>query len=216
MSVKIDRVIKAIEEAKSKAKPRRFVQSYEMVVKLRDIDVKQSENRFVELVVLPYPPPDKLSTVAVIAEGDLMLRAKEAGADVVLSRADLEKIAASKKEAKKLAKKYDVFLAQADLMPLVGRLLGRYLGPRAKMPQPILPSADLAAAIDRAKRSVRIKLRDQPQIACKIGSEIQNPKEVAENAATVLSFLLNRFKPYNIEKVYLKLSMGPPVEVAVI
>ncbi|MEM1714196.1 MAG: 50S ribosomal protein L1 [Thermofilaceae archaeon] len=216
MSVKIDALVKSVEEAKSKAKPRRFVQSYEIIVKLRDVDVKQSENRFVELITLPHPPPNKLSTVAVIAEGDLMLRAKEAGADIVLSRADLEKIAASKKEAKKLAKKYDVFLAQADLMPLVGRLLGRYLGPRAKMPQPILPGTDLAAAIDRAKKSVRIKLRDQPQIACRIGSEIQSPKEVAENAAAVLTFLLSRFRPYNIEKVYLKLTMGPPVEVAVV
>lgn len=216
MSVKVDRLVRAIEEAKSKAKSRRFTQSYEMIVKLRDVDVKKSENRFVELIVLPYPPPNKSSSVAVIAEGDLLLKAREAGADIVLSRADLEKIAASKKEAKKLAREYDVFLAQADLMPLVGRLLGRYLGPRAKMPQPILPGTDLVSAIGRAKGSVRIKLRDQPQIACRIGSEAQNSKEVAENATAVLNFLLNRFKPHNIERVYVKLTMGLPVEVTVL
>ena len=213
MSFRLDRIVKAVEEAKSKAKPRKFAQSYELIVKLRDVDVKQAENRFAELVSLPYPPPNKLSKVAVIAEGDLLLKAKEAGADTVLSRADIEKLASNKKEAKKLAKEYDVFLAQAELMPIVGRLLGRYLGPRAKMPQPVPPGADIKALIDRAKRSVRVKLRDQPQIMCRIGSELQSAKEVADNAAAILNFLLSRFKPHNLERIYIKLTMGPPVEV---
>lgn len=213
MSVRTDRLAKALEEAKVKAKPRKFVQSYELMVKLREVDVKRSENRFVELVALPNPPPNKRLKVAVMAEGDLLLKAKDAGADIILSRAELERLASSKKEAKKLAREYDVFLAQADLMPLIGRLLGRYLGPRAKMPQPVPPSIDVKALIERAKRSVRVKLRDQPQIMCRIGSELQSPKEVAENAATVLNFLLNRFKPHNIDRVYVKLTMGPPIEV---
>jgi len=213
MSVNVSRLVEAIRKAKAAAKPRRFTQSYELIVKLRDVDVKQPENRFVELVRLPHPPPDKRLKVAVIAEGDLLLAAKDAGADAVLSRADIEKVAANKKEAKKLAKSYDVFLAQADLMPIVGRLLGRYLGPLAKMPLPVPPGTDLKSMIERTKSSVRVKLRDQPQVMCRIGSEAQSPEEVAENAAAVLNFLLSRFKPYNIERVYVKLTMGPPVEV---
>ncbi len=211
--MRVDRLLKAVAEAKARAKPRRFIQSYELIVKLRDVDVKQAENRFVELVQLPHPPSNKLSKVAVIAEGDLLIKAREAGADAVLSRADIERIAANKKEAKKLVREYDVFLAQADLMPVVGRLLGRFMGPRAKMPQPVPPGADIAALVKRAKSSVRVKLRDQPQVMCRIGSELQEPKEVAENAAAVLGFLLSRFKPYNLEKVYVKLTMGPPVRV---
>jgi len=213
MSVNVSRLVEAIRKAKAAAKPRRFIQSYELIVKLRDVDVKQPENRFVELVRLPHPPPDKRLKVVVIAEGDLLLAAKDAGADAVLSRADIEKVAANKKEAKKLAKSYDVFLAQADLMPIVGRLLGRYLGPLAKMPLPVPPGTDLKSMIERTKSSVRVKLRDQPQVMCRIGSEAQSPEEVAENAAAILNFLLSRFKPYNIERVYVKLTMGPPVEV---
>jgi len=213
VSLRMESLVKAIEEAKKIAKPRRFVQSYELIIKLRDVDTKRPENRFSELVALPNPPPRKLSKVAVIADGDMALKAREAGADLVITREELEKIAGSKKEAKKVAKAFDAFLAQADLMPVVGRLIGRYLGPRGKMPQPVPPSADLKAFIDRAKRSVRVRLRDQPLIMCRIGAEDQNPKEVAENAMAVLNFLLNRFKPQNIERVYVKLTMGPPVRV---
>lgn len=213
MSVEIEALVKAIEEAKKLAKPRRFTQSYELIIKLRDVDVRKPENRFVQLIALPNPPPNKLSKVAVIADGDMALRAREAGADAVITREELEKVAASKRDAKKLAKRYDVFIAQADMMPLVGRLLGRFLGPRGKMPQPVPPAVDIKPLIDRAKRSIRIRLRDQPQVMCRIGSEEQDPKEVAENAMAVLNFLLSRFRPYNIEKIYVKLTMGPPVRV---
>jgi len=213
VSLKLENFVKAVDEAKKTAKPRRFVQSYELIIKLKDVDTKQPENRFSELVALPCPPARKLSKVAVIADGDMALKAREAGADLVITREELEKIAGSKKEAKKIARSFDAFLAQADLMPLVGRLIGRYLGPRGKMPQPVPSSADLKALIDRVKRSVRVRLRDQPLIMCRVGTEDQSPKEVAENAMTVLNFILNRFKPQNIERVYVKLTMGPPVRV---
>jgi len=213
VSLKLENLVKAIEEAKKAAKPRRFIQSYELIIKLKDVDTKQPENRFSELVVLPHPPARKLSKVAVIADGDMALKAREAGADLVITREELEKIAGSKKEAKKIAKSFDAFLAQADLMPIVGRLIGRYLGPRGKMPQPVLPSVDLKALIDRVKKSVRVRLRDQPLIMCRVGTEDQSPKEVAENTMAVLNFVLSKFKMQNIDRVYLKLTMGPPVRV---
>lgn len=213
MSVRLEELVKAIKDAKRISKPRRFAQGYELIVKLRDVDIKQPENRFSELVVLPNPPPQKLLKVAVIADGDMAIKAREAGAGIVVTREVLEKVSGNKKEVKKLVREYDVFLAQADMMPLIGRLLGRHLGPRGKMPTPLPPSADVRAAIDRVGRAVRVRLRDQPQVACRIGVETQDPKQVAENAIAVLNFLLNRFKPQNIERVYVKLTMGSPVRV---
>ncbi len=213
MSVKFEGLIEAIKKAREVSKPRKFIQSYELIVKLRDVDIKQPENRFSELIQLPNPPPKKLAKVAVIADGDMALKAREAGADAIITRDILEKIASSKKDAKKIARTYDVFIAQADLMPFVGRSLGRYLGPRGKMPQPVPSTADLKPLIERARRSVRVRIRDQPQVQCRIGSETQDPKEVGENALAVINFLLGRFKPHNIEKIYIKLTMGPPVKV---
>lgn len=214
MSVPLDKLVSAIKEAKERSKPRRFKQSVELIIKLRDVDVKKPENRINMTVPLPHPPPNKLARVAVFATGDLALKAKEAGVDAVIDRDDIAKIASEKKEAKKIARSYDFFYAQPDMMPLIGRMLGRYLGPRGKMPEVLPPTADVKAMVDRAKRSIRLRIRDQPLVMCRIGTEDQSEKELAENASEVINALLRKFEPRNIERMYVKLTMGPPVEVS--
>ncbi|MEM3646721.1 MAG: 50S ribosomal protein L1 [Thermofilum sp.] len=204
----------AIESAIKRARKRRFTQSVEMIIVLRDIDMKKPENRLNISVALPHPPASKPAKVAVIAAGDLALKAKEAGADLVLDRDGLEKIASSKRGARKLAREYDFFLAQPDLMVLIGRLLGKYLGPRGKMPQPVPPNAPVAPLIDRLRRSVRIRTREQPQIGCRIGTENQPVDELAENARAVLDEVLKKIPAHNIARIFFKVTMGPPVAVA--
>jgi len=201
----------ALEKAVKQARKRRFTQSVEMIVVLQDVDMKKPENRINVAVALPRPPPSKPSKVAVIATGDLALKAREAGADLVLDRDSLEKLASDKRGARKLAKNYDFFLAQPDLMVVVGRVLGKYLGPRGKMPQPVPPNAPIAPLIDRLKRSIRLRSRDQPQIACIIGTEDQPVEHLLENAQAVLEEILKKFPPHNIRRVYFKLTMGEPV-----
>jgi len=214
MSIPINNIINAIEKAKKLAKPRRFIQSVELIIKLRDVDVTKPENRINISVRLPNPPPNKLAKVCVIASGDLAIKAKNTNADAIITKEDLEKIASSKREPRKLAKNYDFFIAEASLMPLIGRLLGRYLGPRGKMPQPVPPSANIAALVEHLRRCTRIRIRNQPQIMCRVGSENQSSKEIAENVMAVLSAISNKFRiPQNIEKIYVKLTMGPAVEV---
>lgn len=214
MSVGLKDLTEAIREAKERSKPRRFKQSVELIVKLRDVDMKNPANRVNMSVPLPHPPPGKPSKVAVIAYGELALKAGEAGADLIIERDDLSKMATDRKETKRIAKEYDFFFALPDLMPLIGHFLGRYLGPRGKMPSPTPPGANISALIERAKRSVRLRMRDQPQVACRIGVEDQRPEELAENAQAVINAILGKFEPRNIEKIYVKLTMGPPVRVA--
>lgn len=203
----------AIEEAKKLAKKRRFRQSVEMIIVLRDVDVKQPQNRINIAVQLPYPPPGKEAKVGVFATGDMALKAKEVGADIVLDRDDIQKLAGDKKAAKRIAKSYDFFIAQTDLMPLIGRFLGRFLGPRGKMPQPIPPNAPVEAFINRFRRSIRIRVRNEPQIMCRIGTEDQPTEQLVENAKAVLKEVLKKFRPINIDRIYFKLTMGPAVEV---
>lgn len=211
--VQKDALAQAIEEAKKRAKKRRFRQSIEMIITLRDVDVKQPQNRINVAVPLPHPPPGKEAKVGVFATGDMALKAKEAGADIVLDRDDIQKLAGDKKAAKKLAKSYDFFLAQTDLMPLVGRFLGRYLGPRGKMPQPVPPNAPIEAFINRFRRAIRIRIRNEPQIMCRIGTEDQPTEQLVENAMAVLNEVLKKFQPTNIDRIYFKLTMGPAVKV---
>jgi len=212
-TVNINKVAKAVEEAKRLAKPRNFRQSVELIIKLKDVDVRQPENRINEIVTLPYKP-NKDIKICVIAQGDLALKAKDAGADLVLSRDDVQKLGSNRREVRKLAKEYTFFVAQADLMPLIGRLFGPILGPRGKMPIPVPPTANVAPLLERLKRSVRIRIRNQPQVMCIVGSEDMDSKEIAYNIDAVFEVLSRKYKvPYNIEKVYVKLSMGPAVSV---
>ena len=214
MSFPLSKIGEAIREAKKKSKPRRFTQSVELIITFRDLDVKKPENRINLTVVLPHPPKNKRPKVAVIASGDLALRAREAGADLVIDREELAKIASDKKQIKKIASEYDFFFAQADLMPLVGRFLGRYLGPRGKMPTPVPPNVNISPFIERARRSIRLRMRNQPQVLCRVGSEDQPVEEILKNVEEVLNAITKRIDPRHINKVYVKLTMGPVVEVS--
>jgi len=205
---------RALEKAKSKSKKRKFTQSIEFIAKIRDIDFKKPENRVNMIIALPHPPRNKKVKICVIATGDLALKAKNLGVDLVIDRDDLEELATNKKKARKLSKQYDFFLAQADMMPLVGRVLGRYLGPKGKMPTPITLGTNIAGVIERMRKSIRIRIRNQPQLMCKIGDENQSDKEIIENIETVVDSLGGKIKfPQNYEKIYIKLTMGPAIRV---
>ncbi|GGI79390.1 50S ribosomal protein L1 [Vulcanisaeta souniana] len=213
MSLNLDAITKAVTEAKSKAKKRRFKQSYELIVKFRDFDVKNQANRFNMTITLPHALQGKEPKICVIATGAMVLAAREAKADAILTREDIEKLSGNKKEVRRLANSYDYFIATPDLMVLIGRVMGQILGPRNKIPEAIQPNADIKTVIDRLKRSVRIRVKDQPQIMCKVGTEDMDPKQVAENIAAVLSEILNKVRPEQLRAVVIKLTMSSPVSV---
>ncbi len=213
MSVTLDSLKEAIGKALNSQK-RRFTQSVELIVNLRDIDPKKPEYRFNELVELPNPP-GKTPKICVIAGGQLAVEAKKSGADAVIVKEDLDSLARNKKAARKLAKEYDFFVAEAPLMPLVGRALGPLLGPRGKMPTPIPPNTPLTPIIERLRRTVRIRLKDQPLVQCRIGVETMDVDKLAENAQAVLRRLEEKLErgARNISKVFVKTTMGEAVEV---
>jgi len=205
---------KAVEEAKRRSKKRGFLQSIEFIAKIRDIDFKSPENRINRTIALPNPPKNRRNKICVIASGDLALKAKKIGVDLVIGKEELEELAANRKKAKKISKEYDFFLAQTDLMPLIGRILGRYLGPKGKMPIPITLGSDISGIIERLRKSIRVRIRNQPQLMCRVGDEQQSDKEIVENIETIVEALGNKIKfPQNYEKMYIKLTMGPAIRI---
>ena len=46
-------VINAVKEAREQSKPRNFTESMDIIINIRDLDVKKPENRFNEEVTLP-------------------------------------------------------------------------------------------------------------------------------------------------------------------
>src|SRR5213594_12750 len=214
MLVSKDAIAKAVADMKGKSEKRKFNQSVELAVKLRELDLKRPEARINESIELPTPP-SKTTKVAVIAGGDLAVRAKNAGADLVIGREDLHKLGRDKKQARKLAQNYDFFIAEAPLMPQVGKALGQMLGPRGKMPTPIPPTAPIDDIIKRQRRNVRLKMKDQPVIQAKVGTEDMPDDVLVQNIQTVISRLEAKLEkgPKNIKAVSIKTSMGPLVKI---
>lgn len=204
---------KAIREAIESSRKRKFLQSVELIVVFRDFDPKLPENRIRTNILLPRPTSKK-AKVCVVADGDLAVKSREV-ADRVLTSEELKTLQADRKAARKIAQEYDWVLVRTDLMPLAGRVLGPFLGPRGKAPVPVPPTADIKGIVERYRNAVRIRVKDQPQVMCRIGTEDMNPEDIAENALAVLSSVEEKLKnpAYNIAKIYVKTTMGPPVEV---
>jgi len=214
MLVEKERLEQAIKEAIERAKPRKFVETVDMAVNLRNVDMRRPENRIDVIVTLPHGL-GKPRTVGVFAKGDTALKAKEAGADVVLTPEDIDELAKNKREAKKLARRIDFFIAEAPLMPEIGRKLGPILGPRGKMPQPIPPLADPKPMIEKLRKSVKIRTRDKPIFHAPIGKRDMDVEKLAENALEILKVVENKYEnpAQVIKSIYVKTTMGPAVRV---
>jgi len=207
-------ILDAIKEVRDKSQKRNFVQSIELVINLQDIDPKKPEGKIQELIELPYST-GKGSKICIIASGEMALKAKKAGADMVIERDSLEALTGDKKKQKELVESYEYFIAEASMMPLVGKSLGAILGPKGKMPTPLPPTVNIAEQIEKHRKMVSIRLRGQPILQCRVGTESMAEKEIAENVQAVIRRIEGKLKRgiQNIRSVCLKTTMGTPVKI---
>lgn len=214
MSFELKDIVNIIDKVKKSCEGRNFAQSIELIVNLRDIDLRKPENRITGTLELPNPP-NKPVKVCLFATGELYMKARDFKIDLILDKDELTKLASDKRQAKKIAKKYDVFLSEASLMPLVGRTWGVYLGPRGKMPTPIPPTLDLASAIERARRTVNIRVRNQPLIQLRVGTQDMDTKQIVENIQAALNWIIGKLPKglANVRSIYVKGTMTPSFKV---
>ena len=207
-------ILSAVKEAKDKSEKRKFVQSVELILNLRDVDMKSSEGKIQEIVELPYSPT-KINKICVIGSSELALKAKKANADYVIERAELDGLAGKKRELRKIAADNDFFIAEAPLMPTVGKILGPVLGPRGKMPVPVPPGADIALLMAKHRKTILVRTRNQPMVQCRVGTEDMKEEELTENIQTVLRAIEGKLKKgmKNIKFATIKTSMGTPVRI---
>lgn len=202
----------SLENAKENAKERNFTQSVDLCINLKGIDLSKPENRFSSEVVLPNTKGKEMN-ICIIADSTLP-KAKKLDVNV-LSKKDLENLKDNDKKKKQLVKENDIFLAEASLMPSIGKILGKILGPRGLMPTPYSPDANLNELVEKAKRTCSIKVGKEKTFQCLVGNESMNEEEVEENIKTILkTFEENLPKGKGqIGSVYVKLTMGPSVKI---
>jgi len=198
-------------------KKRNFVQTAELQVALKDIDLTKVENRIEDSVILPHGLGKKRKVCAFVGP-ETYEEAKQIFDKVILvdefSKYD-------KKAAKKLAREYDFFVAQANIMPQVARYFGRYLGPLNKMPNPKLgllfppKGAKLKDLYDKLQKSVAIVVKKAPLAYVPFGVESMKDEELAENLETLYKYLLDKLpnKEGNIKRAVIKFTMSKPVRI---
>jgi large subunit ribosomal protein L1 len=152
--------------------------------------------------------------IGVFASSEMAVKAKGL-ADLIIQPEEIETLASDKAKARKFARGGDFFLAEAPLMPTIGKRLGVVLGPRGKMPKPIPPGSDPKAAIEKLRSSVTVRTRDKKTFHLAIGTKDMSPEKLAENLDAVLKRLMTKLErgKNNIHSAYVKTTMGPSYKV---
>ena len=143
---------------------------------------------------------------------------KDKVAKLALAKAGItgvDKLAQDKRASRKFINKYDFFLADTKLMPLVGKSLGQLLGPRGKMPTPVPFNAPIESFLSRFKTSIRVRVKNSLSITCKVGDVTMDEHQVAGNAMTVINNLSAKLPNgnKNIRKYMIKTTMGKAIKL---
>ncbi len=209
---------KALVQARAVGEKRKFVQKFDLVVNLRDIDLKQNENQKDLFVVLPFSKGKPVKVCAIV--GPELTASAKTNMDAVVTTEEFPVFLQEKKKIRKLAQSCDFFVAQANIMPEIAKVFGRVLGPRGKMPNPkagcvVPPNANLKPLVDKLRKTVKLSIKTQLSVKAMVGSEQMPDAEVLENIMTVYEAIVKALPSEvdNVRSVLIKRTMSPPVKV---
>ena len=208
------KILVAVKTALEKAPKRKFSESIDITINLKNIDMAQPKNRIDETILLPNGTGENIG-ICVLGKGDIVTQAKDAKVDLILGPEEIERLGGEPREARKIAEQYRFFLAETGVMPQVGRFLGPRLGPRGRMPMPITGGMDIRPIVERLRNSVKIRTKDKTVFSTKVGSTTMKPEQVAENIETIVKRIESVLEqgPLNIRSIYVKTTMGPAVRL---
>jgi large subunit ribosomal protein L1 len=186
----------------------KFDETVELVLNL-GVDSKQSDQMVRGTVVLPHGL-GKSKRVLVIASGEKVREAQEAGADFVGGDEIVQKIQDGWTD-------YEAVIATPDMMRSAGRL-GKVLGPRGLMPNPKTGTVtfDVAKAIKEIKAGkVEFRLDKTGIIHSPVGKISFSAQQLAGNAQVLLAAVVKAkpaaAKGKYIQKITLTSTMGPGI-----
>lgn len=199
----------ALKELK-KDKERKFDQTVELIINLKNIDLKKDQLNIV--IKLPHKTKDKKVCAFLTEKSKLVDTIKET---------EFKKYS-EKKELKNLVKKYDYFMSNASLMPKVATVFGKVLGPVGKMPSPqlgILPQENektIKDVLEKINESLKIRLKEA-SIKLAVGKQSMAEEEIEENVRKIYHEIINALpkKLENVKSVMLKLTMSKPLKLEV-
>jgi len=209
-------IIQAIKTVRDNSKKRKFIESFDLVINLKGLNLKKEDEKILAFIPLPHTRGKKTRVTALVDQA-LSTKAKEACSKTILLD-DFKK--QDKKKIKKLARETDYFIAQSTIMPKVAQTFGRVLGPIGKMPNPkagcvVPPTAELKPLVEKLQKLIKIETKNEQTIKTSIGLISMKDEELVANAIAIYNYVVHHVpqEKNNIKNIILKSSMGTPVVV---
>lgn len=196
----------------SRDKKRKFVETVELQIGLKDYDT-QRDKRFSGTVRLPNIPRPRMR-VCVMGDAVHCEQAKELGLEFMDVEA-MKKLNKNKKLVKKLARKYDAFLASQVLIPQIPRLLGPGLNKAGKFPTLITHNDKLEDKIHEIKGSIKFQLKKVLCMGVAVGNVDMSEEQLRVNLTLAINFLVSLLKKNwnNVKTLHIKSTMGKPQQI---
>merc|ERR1712140_123319 len=190
-------------------KARKFRETIDLQIGLKNYD-PQKDKRFSGTVKLRHVPRPKFS-VCIFGDQQHCDEAKEAGIPH-MSADDLKKLNKQKKLVKKLAKKYDAFLASESLIKQIPRLLGPGLNKAGKFPTMLTHSDDMVGKVNDIKATVKFQMKKVLCLNVAVGNVGMTEDQIVQNLNLSINFLVSLLKKnwQNVKSLYIKSTMGAP------
>merc|ERR1712045_409966 len=205
----VDAILKASkgEGEEGEKRKRNFTESIELQIMLKNYD-PQKDKRFSGTVKLPHVAKPKFN-VCILGNQAHIDQAKKLGIPH-MSVEDLKKLNKDKKLVKKLAKRYDAFIASDALIRQIPRLLGPGLNKAGKFPAILGASDDMQAKIDEMKQTIKFQMKKVLCLAVAVGTVEMSADELAQNTNMSINFLVSLLKKQwqNVRSLHIKSSMG--------
>lgn len=208
-------IVEAVEKIKqaSQEDKKNFKQTIDLVINLKNIDLTVPKNRIDEEIILPKGR-GKEAKIGLFASGELALNAKKI-VDILIKPEEIDDLADDKKQVKNIADTHDFFLAEAPLMPTIGKTLGTVLGPRGKMPKPVPPGGDISDTVKNLRNTVKIRSKTNTTFHTIVGGEEMSSEDIAANVQAILKRLEGSLErgQLNIRSIHIKTTMGPSEKI---
>lgn len=204
--------VQKLLEFSTETKKRNFLETIELQVGLKNYD-PQRDKRFSGTLKLPQVPRPNM-TICIFGDAFDVDRAKSVGVDA-MSVEDLKKLNKNKKLIKKLAKKYNSFIASEVLIKQVPRLLGPQLSKAGKFPTPVSHNDDLYSKVTDVKSTIKFQLKKVLCLAVAVGHVEMEEDVIVNQIMMAANFLVSLLKKnwQNVGSLVIKSTMGPSFRI---